>query len=146
MRTGNERLVLKGELVVPVPWIAVDPPTGGVRFVIDHVFEAGAVDVTIDGGALWKTNGAATKWVYKDTQALVGGVKRLIVRDRSAKQPGRLKVVVKSIALSGPLPAPDAVRAVLVVGDVGECASVVWDPPSGARPRCRGDATRLVCR
>jgi hypothetical protein len=44
------------------------------------------------------------------------------------------------------LPSPSATRAAVVLGDAGECATVVFNPPSGARPRCRGDAVRIVCR
>jgi hypothetical protein len=47
-----------------------------------------------------------------------------------------------------PLALPDAaaVRTTIVVGGPGECASVSWGGPAASPPRCRGDATRLVCK
>ncbi len=87
-----------------------------------------------------------TRAVYRDPLGSVGGVVRAIVRDRRAREPGALRVVVK--ARGGSLVLPDAadVRTTLVLGTADECAALVWNGPQGSPPRCRGDARRLVCR
>jgi hypothetical protein len=89
-------------------------------------------------------NSAGTKWRYVNP---AGSVRRVLVRDLSSKEPGLLRWSLKAeSAATVTLPSSDAVRMSIVLGDVGECASVVFDPPSGVRPRCSGNADKLSCR
>jgi hypothetical protein len=55
-------------------------------------------------------------------------------------------VVVKG--RGGPIVLPPAtdVRTTLVVGASTECAALRWNGPTAPRPRCAGDARRLICR
>ena len=69
----------------------------------------------------------------------------MLVRDLSSKQPGLLRWSLKAEAGAAMLPASDAVRLSVVLGDAIECGSAVFDPPGGVRPRCGGDADRLTC-
>lgn len=145
-------LRLRGSAVIPKPWVGVDPVANGVRVVVDGVNGGGGLDVTIPGGAYngtigWKVNAAHTVWRYNDRAGSVGGIKRVVVTDRSRTSPDTLRWSVsgKSLAMV-PLPGVDEVRTTFVVGGPGECAVVEWNPPDGDRPSCDGDGTRLVCR
>jgi len=146
LRSGKERLSLKGTLIVAPPWSGVDPPTAGIRFRIDHLFDPGAIDVVVAGGPAWKTNSTATKWIYGDKNASVAGIKRVVVRDRSSKTAGELSFAIRGVGLPGPIPGSDAARASVVVGEADECGTVLWNPPDGEKPRCKGDSGRITCR
>jgi hypothetical protein len=124
---------------------SVNPAASGVRVVIDAATGPGGLDVTIPGGSNWAVNGAVTRWRYSDPTGAVGGITRLVVRDKSAATPGLVRWVVKGkTAASLVLPDVTSVRGTLVLG--ATCATHTWNPPSGARPRCDGDASRLACR
>jgi hypothetical protein len=57
----------------------------------------------------------------------------------------RWSVSGKSIS-QATLPAVDDARSTFIAGTGAECATTVWNPPAGERPRCTGDSSRLVCR
>jgi hypothetical protein len=142
---------LKGEAVVPKPWSGVDPVANGVRIVIDTTSGSGGFDVTIPGGALsggvgWKVNAKGDRWTYVDPAGSHAGIRGVVVRDRSVRQDGLLRFGAKGNGGAITLPSASATRVTAVLGDPGECASIVFGPPDGARPRCRGDAARVVCR
>ena len=142
---------LKGEAVIPKPWTGIDPLANGVRVVVDAANGTGGFDVTIPGGALsggvgWKVNARGDRWTYTDPAGSNGGIRNLVVRDRSIRQDGLVRFGVKGNGGSIALPPPTATRMSVVLGDADECASLVLGPPDGARPRCRGDAARIVCR
>jgi hypothetical protein len=84
--------------------------------------------------------------MYRDATAAVGGITKAVVQDRSAKEPGLLKAAMKGIGGTFTLPDPAAARSALRLGTASECALQVWNPPTGDRPRCDGDASRLTCR
>jgi hypothetical protein len=146
MRASPYFLRFKGQAVIPKPWTGVDPASNGLRIVIDSAVGSGGVDVVIPGGAQWTTNGVATRWTYRDPAGSVAGITRIVVLDRSNVQPGLLRWVVKGGGGVASLPDVNAVRATMLLGAAGECASLTWSGPGGARPRCDGDATVLSCR
>ena len=57
--------------MIPKPWSGVDPATNGLRVVVDSPTGPGGLDVTIGGGAGWKTNAAGTRWTYGDPTGAV---------------------------------------------------------------------------
>ncbi len=146
MRSNPFSLALKGEAVIAKPWQAIDPLVNGVRVVVDSVAGGGGLDVTIPGGAGWKVNKAGTRWVYIDREGTHAGITRVVVRDRSTKEDGLLRWVVKGKGGVVSLPSPQNARASIILGSAAECASYTWNPPGAARPRCDGDSARLVCR
>ena len=144
LRANTLRVVARGDALIPLPWLGVDPVANGVHVVIDHLSDAELIDLPVAGGAGWTVNSAGNKWKYVGTSTTV---KRVTVRDQSSKTPGLIRWALKGdAAMAAVLPASDALRLSIVLGDPGECASVVFDPPSGVRPRCTGDATKLNCR
>jgi parallel beta-helix repeat protein len=136
----------KGEAVIPKPWAAIDPALHGVRVVVDGADGPGGLDVAVPGGSGWSVNAARTRWRFTDPTGAHGGITRIVVRDRSRREDGLLRFVVKGRGGTLVLPAPSAVRASFLAGTAGECAALVFGPPGSPRPRCDGDAARLACR
>jgi hypothetical protein len=144
LRGAPARVGLRAEAVIPEPWIAVDPPAHGLRVVVDAVAGTGGFDAPLPPGSRWTT--ATKRWTYRDALGSVAGITKAVVQDKRARQPGLLRVVVKGHGGTLALPDPADARTTLVVGAASECASIRWNGPSGPSPRCRGDATRLVCK
>jgi hypothetical protein len=144
LRASPGRLKVRGEAVLPEPWTGVDPPANGLRVVVDSALDPGGIDVALPGGGAWSAGNR--RWIYRDPAGAVGGVTKAVVQDRRHRVPGLVRVVVKGRGGSFTPPGPSAVRTTVVVGDSGECAAVAWNGPTGATPRCRGDASRLVCK
>jgi parallel beta-helix repeat protein len=144
-------LRLRGEAVIPKPWVGVNPVLNGIRVVIDAASGPGGLDATLPGGmevggAGWKVNNAHTRWTYTDPAGTHGGITRAVISDRSRKTDGLLRWTVVGKVGTATLPAVSQVRTAVVAGAPLECASVAWNPPSGARPRCTGDSAQIVCR
>jgi hypothetical protein len=140
------KLTLKAEATIPQPWTGVDPPVNGVRLVVDATTGPGGVDVTLPGGARWKSNAAGTTWTYTDRDGSVGGITKVVLQNRSKKKPGLLRITAKGKGGSVALPDAASTRATIVAGGPSESASYVWNGPTSARPRCNATATRLTCK
>ena len=132
--------------MIPKPWTGIDPLVNGIRVVVDAASGTGGFDVTIPGGVGWSVNAAGNRWKYSDPTGSHAGIRGVVVRDRSTQQDGLVRFGVKGNGGSITLPSPSATRAAVVLGAADECAAVVFNPPGGVRPRCRGDAARIVCR
>jgi hypothetical protein len=146
MRSNPFSLRFKGQAIIPKPWSGINPAVNGVRIVVDATAGAGGTDLVVPGGGLWTTNGAATRWTYRDPAGSIGGITRIVVLDRSNVQSGLVRWIVKGAGSSTMLPDVDAVRSTVVLGAADECASLIWNDPEGERPRCQGDAAVLSCR
>ena len=144
LRVAPPRIKLRGDAIIPEPWMGVDPPVNGIRVVVDAVAGGGGFDVTLPGGPAWTTG--HKRWTYRDALGSVAGIVKAVVQDRSARQAGLVRVIVKGRNATLVLPDPAHVRTTVVVGTATECASIVWNGPGGASPRCAGSATKLVCR
>ena len=144
-------LRFKGEAVIPKPWQAVDPVANGVRIAVDGLSGPGGIDVTIPGGVRvgglgWNANAAGTQWIFTDPAGSQGGVTRVVVKDRSRATDGLVRWTVKGRGGAVALPDVSEVRSAMIVGNALEFAGVLWNPPTGARPRCGGGGTSLICR
>lgn len=147
VRSTPFALKLNVELVIPKPWIAVDPAAFGVRLLLDSTAGAGGVDATLPGGVAWKTNNTVTSWSYSDKTGAVEGITRVVIKDRSRVDDGRVRVVVKGKSdLAVQLPDVAAVRTSLVLGNSDECGAVNWNPPGQSSPACAGDSEQINCR
>ncbi|MBI5505192.1 MAG: right-handed parallel beta-helix repeat-containing protein [Deltaproteobacteria bacterium] len=146
MRANVFSLAFSGEAVIPKPWTAVNPAANGVHVVIDAVSGPGGLDAVIPGGALWRTNGSGTAWTYVDAAGAVAGITKVVVKDRSKSEDGKLRFVVKGKGGAAALPDVAAVRTSIGAGAAGECAALQWGGPGAPRPSCSGDAAMLRCR
>jgi hypothetical protein len=102
--------------------------------------------VTLPGGAAWKRNRSGTQWTYSDRSGAVAGMTKAVLRDRSKTQSGLVRLTVQGKPTGLVLPAAAQTRATFVIGAPGECAAFTWNPPTGPKPRCSGDAAKLACR
>lgn len=132
-------MTFQAEAGLAAPWQAVDPVAGGL-----HVRIGGLLDAAIPGGDGWKATRGG--WSYRNDLGPVAGVTRIRVRSLAAVAEGRLGIRVKARGAAASLPAPDALQADVVFGAASECASLAWNGPGAAAPRCEGDSTRLACR
>jgi hypothetical protein len=144
LRASPARIKVRAHAVVPQPRTGVDPPARGIRLVVDAVAGPGGLDVTLPGGARWASG--RSRWTYRDPAGAVGGITKAVVQDRRARQRGLARVIVKGRGGTLVLPDVAQVRTTLVLGTPGECASLVWNGPSGVAPRCRGNAAQLTCK
>ncbi|MBI3785271.1 MAG: right-handed parallel beta-helix repeat-containing protein [Deltaproteobacteria bacterium] len=149
LRANQFRLRASGRVVVPKPWVGIDPLNNGVRLVVDSTTSAGGLDVAIPGGV--RSNGIGWKlsrytWTYLDPTGSHAGIRRFTVSDRSLLEDGRLTFSASGRSGSIALPAVSSVRTTVVLGSAQECGTISWNPPTAPRPRCNGDASRLSCR
>jgi hypothetical protein len=144
LRATPARIRLRADAVIPEPWVGIDPPANGIRVVVDAVSGAGGFDVTLPAGPHWST--AGKRWTYRDPRGAVGRITKAVMQDRRARQRGLARVTLKGRGGPLVLPGVAAARTTFVLGAPGECASLAWNGPSGAPPRCRGDAARLTCK
>jgi len=146
LKASPYMLSLVGEAVIAKPWVGVDPPVNGVQIVVGDASGANSLDLTIPGGAAWTTNAAATRWVYRDPTGSIGGIRRIMISDRSSREDGLLAWRVTGKGASAVLPELAAVRSAIVLGGAGECAATFWNGPEGTSPRCTGGSARIKCR
>jgi hypothetical protein len=142
LRTDPLGIVARGEAVIP----GADPAANGVRLVVDSALSATTFDVTVPGGPAWHVNEAGTRWKYIDPVGAVGGVRKIIVRDRSRREPGLLRWTMRTLGGDAPLPDPADLRTTIAFGAADACAAVAWGGPEEPRPRCKPKGTRLRCR
>lgn len=145
-RAAPFSLKLRGEVVIPKPWMGIDPAVAGIRFLLDATDGPGGFDAALPGGAAWKTNRAGTSWSYSDKAGSVAGITRAVIKDLSRKEDGRLRIVLKGKSALASLPDATSVRSTLVLGSSEECAALEWNGPGQPSPACNGDSVLFNCR
>jgi hypothetical protein len=151
---GDDKLALKGGMMLPLPFVpALDPAGGGVRVLIDHA--AGRLlDAAIPGGVFdrtskvgWKTSKAGTAWTYSNPSGILG-VRKVIVK-LVPRTPGLVKFAVAGKDGSYAVRREELpLRATLVLdADAGQCGEATFPGPSPA-PSCAFNASgsRLDCK
>ncbi len=148
-------LMFKGAGVLPHPFDpTLDPRLRGLRLLVGDA-ATHWLDVTIPAGEFSKATGrgwkasSAGRWKYFDrSDAPIGGVTKLSVRDRSSRTPGEVEVAIKASVPSVVLEENDLPLSVTVVFDVptamqGQCAATAFDTLScelgrtGTSAQCR---------
>lgn len=137
---NNDRLVIKGEFVSATTFASIDPLTDGARVLLLDMAGNTIVDITLPTGAYggkgtkgWKASGAPIKkWTFFDKTVSPGDIVKVSFKDRSNKQPNRVKVIVKGKNGTFPVvPADDPIKAIVVMGgqassDAGECGETAF--------------------
>jgi hypothetical protein len=142
VRTDPLAVTLRTEVGMP----GADPAASGLRVLVDSAVGAPTLDVTLPAGAAWTVNAAGTQWKYVDPLGTNGGVRKLVVQDRSRKEPGLVKVTMKTKGGVAPLPNPGDLRTTLVFGASEACASIEWGGPGDPGPSCEQKGARVRCR
>jgi len=129
----NDGVLVKGEFLLPeaTSFANLDPVLNGARLVIQAQDGATRVDVTIpagvyDGASGWRVSGSGRKLSYRDRRkpALINGISKFDVSDRSKKEPNQVKVTIKAkdgtYAVIG---GDEPIRVIVGVGEAatGEC-------------------------
>jgi hypothetical protein len=163
---GDDRLLFKGEMVLPFPYSPpLDPIANGVRVVVDDSEGTSVVDATIPGGMVdaatgvgWTVDTTGKAWRYKNggkIVPLVGGISRIALRDVSNaignSVQGHLKFVVVGKRGSYAMDvAKIPVKGTLVLdpptASTGECAVAIFPGLPTATCAVDGTGGTLQCR
>lgn len=118
---GDDKLSWKGVAAIGG---SIDPAANGIRLVVDD----GTFDLTIPGGALWKSSGnPVSSWKYKN-KAGVQGITQVQLK-RSHKHPDQ--IAIKVSGKNGDFGAFDYLENVSLVFDYAapvpvQCATAQW--------------------
>lgn len=122
---GNEGMTFVGEAVLP--GAAIDPVETGIRLVVSNAALEPVVDATLPAGAPWRFADGA--WSYKENPPVVAGIRKIRIRDLTAKQPGLYRF--KFVGAPGTYPVTASglpLRATVVLGPAaGQCGDVGYD-------------------
>ncbi len=120
--------------------------TGGARLVLENAGGARRLDLTLPAGPLWVVRPG--KWIYRDPAGSSGGIRKVVVRDRT--RGGVPDVQVKFTGQGSYALAPEDLPLVmtLVLGDdaagqAGACGRYAFD---GGACRATRSASRITCR
>jgi hypothetical protein len=146
--TGNERILFRGVFDVD-PAVTLDPVTTGLEFQMLDSAAGALIDVTLPGvrfdvgGFGWLANASGTVWNWRDRDAHVSGIKRLVLK-RHASSSARISLFGQN--LDFPLPTlPITIRVLLpgAGGTAGTCGEQVF-PDTECFFRNQGN--KLICR
>lgn len=151
---GDERVTLRGEVVVPTPLTpTLDPIAVGVGIRVEDADGTTVLDVLVPGGAYsavtrsgWSASGRNT-WKYRNkSDDAPAGITSVTVKDLSSKQPGLLKISVEGKGGTYPVAAATLpLRALLVLdpptAETGQCGVTSFAPAG-----CRNDGRTVRCR
>ncbi len=122
---GDEGFLFKGTMAVPTT-PAIDPAVRGVRVLLTDITGATVLDVTVPGGAGWKTNKTKTKCSFKRSPGLQGITKIRVTRKSLSN--GQLKFSVKGK------------QGAFTMGALPSTGTFVVDSPLATTGQC-GEAT-----
>lgn len=146
--TGNERILFRGVFGVD-PTGTLDPTTNGLQFQMLGSAAGALIDVTLPGvrfevgGYGWLANASGTVWSWRDRDARVSGIRRLVLK-RHGGSSARLSLFGQGLTF--PLPTlPITVRVLLpgAGGTAGLCGEDVF-PDTECFFRNQGN--KLICR
>jgi hypothetical protein len=135
-----------GDFTIAVPVRDLALGTAGLVLMIESVDGTAKLDLTLPPGAHWGAKRG--RWLYRDSAGSVGGIRQLMVRDRTR---GGLPEVEFKLAGRGDysMAAADMPLAVTVVlgdaaaGQLGACGRYAFG--GGSCGSARG-GTKLACR
>ncbi len=150
---GDEKLIVKGEMVLTALSPAINPVGNGftiqlrdrgtgdavmTRFVPPGISEPG-----------W--SGVAPTWKFFDRDGvLAGGINKVVLKDRSSRTPGLFQFRLRGKG-DDFLVATDNLELVVVLGGqtelgAGQCGSLSFNPGGTPDPACEVKGTSLQCR
>ena len=144
--TARAGLGMSGVFSLGVPVEQLGLATDGARLVLENGAGARRVDVTLPAGPLWVVRPG--KWIYRDPAGSSGGIRKVVVRDRT--RAGVPDVQVKFTGQGTYAVAPEdlPLTLTLVLGDdaaghAGACGRYAFD---GSSCRATRSAGRITCR
>ena len=154
---GDQTVTFQGTVTVPLPPSrSFNPLASGAQLRI--VSTAGSVlDLPIPGGSFsnpprrgWKVNAKGTTWTYLDkTLTPPGGIFKVVIQDRSAVSPGRVKFTARGKNGLYTVPSANLPLKGVIVLDLlgGQCGEATFPGPAPA-PKCalNRSGSRLTCK
>jgi hypothetical protein len=145
--TGNERILFRGIFDVDAAAV-LDPVSTGLQFQMLDSAAGALLDVTLPGvrfdvgGYGWGTNASGTVWTWRDRDAQVSGLKRLVLKRHGSEA----RIALFGQELDFPLPTlPATIRVVIpdAGGGAATCGEEVF-PETECFFRNQGN--KLICR
>jgi cysteine-rich repeat protein len=144
--TARAGLAMTGIFSLGLPVEQLGLATDGARLVLENGGGARRVDVTLPAGPLWVVRPG--KWIYRDPAGTNGGIRKVVVRDRT--RGGVPDVQVKFVGRGTYALAPEDLPLVLTLvlgddaaGQAGACGRYAFD---GGSCRATRSASRITCR
>jgi cysteine-rich repeat protein len=144
--TSRAGLSVSGTFGLALPVESLGLGTSGARLMLENPGGVRRVDLTLPAGGMWVVRPG--KWIYRDPAGASGGIRKVIVRDRTrgGVPDVQVKVVGHGAYAVAPEDLPLAVTLILgdeVAGHDGACGRYAFDGGSCHATR-RG--TRLTCK
>ncbi len=126
---GNDGLFLKGRLYLPTGTTFADlyPVAEGVRLILTNAAGQRLTDDAVPGVPFpgvrgsrgWRPSNAGRGWRYRDrTSVPIAGITKIILKDRSRKDPGNLQIIVNARDGNFPVVTSDMpIKASITLGD-----------------------------
>lgn len=136
-KSGNDQLTIKGDFTLREGGSFLDlaPGTDGVRIVVANDDGVDRLDITVPAemhtGARksrgWRYSNRSHAWKYVDrTSVPINGLRKLLVKDRSKRSPGEVRILLRGRNGHYPVTSDDTpMRASVVLGDIS--ASLAGD-------------------
>lgn len=147
---GNELVQLKGEFLLPVgsEFSTIDPLTNGILVILFSADGEIIVETVVPGVEGWSQNGKATQYTFRDKMrpAANNGIRKVVIKDRSNKEPNRVSVKVVSTDATVPVFVDSPpLQAVVVLGDesIGECGETDFTP---SQCGFNNSGSTLICK
>jgi cysteine-rich repeat protein len=144
--TSRAGLSISGTFSLGLPVASLGLGPSGARLILENAAGVRRVDLTLPAGGLWRVGPG--KWTYRDPAGQSGGIRKVVVRDRSRGGVPDVQVTIKgqgtyTVAAED---LPLAVTFVLgddVAGHDGACGRYAF---GGGSCRATRRGTRLTCK
>jgi cysteine-rich repeat protein len=144
-RGGGDRLSLTARFGVPMRVATLSPAAHGTRFVIQSASDVPRLDVVLPAAA-WK--GGRRHWTYRDRSGAAGGIRKLVVRDRTSGGVPDVQVEVSGRGSYPVVPGDLPIKVMLIFGDAaaGRAGACARHPFGPADCGAFAGGSRFVCR
>jgi hypothetical protein len=154
---GDDKLLFRGHLELPHPFEPpLDPMATGVAIVVENATGTRLVDVLIPGGTYdpalrtgWRSTRRYAGWKYVNrSDSPPAGIRTVVIRDLSPRQPGKLKFRVTgrdgAYPIAGEsLPLTGLFSVDPPTAETGQCGGTAV---AGAGLACNHLGGRVICR
>jgi parallel beta-helix repeat protein len=154
---ADDQLFFRGRLVLAHPLAPpLDPVATGIAVVVEQASGVRVLDVLVPGGAWdparragWAALRGSAGWKYTDrSESPPGGIRSVVIRDRSGREPGVVRFRVRAgrgayAVAPEDLPLAAALSVDPPTAETGQCGSVAF---TGAGGTCTLGAKRVICR
>ncbi len=143
---GLDRVDLSGDFEISVPFDTLAPQESGVAIRLENAAGDGSFEVALPAGTAWGRRRKA--WVYRDRTGTAGGIRKLVMTDRTVGGLPELEVRVTGrngtymVASAGEPPILTIVLGDAAAGQAGICARYTF---GGGACVSRRRGTRLTC-